>query len=156
MREGVEKDPLFLNKHPDPCSWKADLTACAAKKAEIIDFAFAENKPQSSSVFACKCPAHSCAVVQKTLHKVRITHLEAVSERRASPDIGLVDADVHLRVDKRLHEQHVRVPQSMENGSQAPREIADGGNTKFYCPGEVRNPQTQRPHEQDLLARTMQ
>jgi hypothetical protein len=81
MRDGVEKDPLFRNKHPDPCSQKTDLVACTAKKAETIVFAFVEKKFQSSSVFACKCPAHPCPIVQKTLRKVEITDLEAVDER---------------------------------------------------------------------------
>jgi hypothetical protein len=58
MREGLEKDALFRNKHPDSGNREADLAACTAKKkGEVIGFAFAENKLQSSPVFARKCPA---------------------------------------------------------------------------------------------------
>jgi hypothetical protein len=39
---------------------------------------------------ACKCALHPCAVVQKTLRTVEVTHLEAVNGRRASLDIALV------------------------------------------------------------------
>jgi metallophosphoesterase superfamily enzyme len=46
---------------------------------------------------------------------VDIAHLEAKDERRASLEIVLVDADVHLPVDKRLQDRHVRVPQNIQN-----------------------------------------
>jgi hypothetical protein len=52
---------------------------------------------------ACKCPVNPYPVVQKTLRTVEITHLEAVNGRRASLDIALVNANVHLRVDQRPH-----------------------------------------------------
>jgi hypothetical protein len=48
---------------------------------ERIAFAFADNKLESSSVLAYKCPAHPCAIAKKTLRKVKITPLEAVDER---------------------------------------------------------------------------
>jgi hypothetical protein len=84
-----------------------------------MDLALAENKLQSRSVFDRKCPAHPCAVTQKTLCTVDFMHLEAVNEWRASSEIGLVDADVHLPVDKHLQDKHVRVRQSIQNRGRA-------------------------------------
>jgi hypothetical protein len=93
MREGVEKSPLFLNKHPDPAGWNVDLVACTAKKkVERISLPCAEKKLQSWSVCECKCPAHPFAVTRKRVRTVEITHLETVDERRASLEIVLGDA----------------------------------------------------------------
>jgi hypothetical protein len=79
-------------------------------------------------LFSWKCPVHPCALVQDTLGTVDITHLEAVDGRRALLDISLVHTNVHRRVDKGLHDRHVRVPQGIEIRSLAPHEMADDGD----------------------------
>jgi hypothetical protein len=100
MREGVEGDPLFLNKQANPGGRKIDLVACTAKKkAERIDLALAENKLQRRFVLDCKCAAYPCEGNQKRLRTVDITHLEAVDERPASLEIVLINACVHVPVD---------------------------------------------------------
>jgi hypothetical protein len=101
----VDEDPLFLNNHLDPGGRKVDLVACTAKKkAERINLPLAENKPQTLSVFNCKCPAHPCAVTHKTLRTVDMTHLDTIDEARASLEIVLGDTDVHIPIDKRLQD----------------------------------------------------
>jgi hypothetical protein len=124
-RQGVEDDPLLLKNHLDPGRGKVDLVACTAMKN-------VENKLERLCVFGCKCLVNPCAVVQKTLRKVKITHLEAVDERRPSLDIILADADanVHLRVDKGLQGRNVAVPQVIEKRGPAPRETIDGGDIR--------------------------
>jgi hypothetical protein len=77
-------------------------------------------------LFACKCSVELHAIVQKTIRTVEITHLEAADGRRASLDIALVDADVHLCVDKRLQGRKVMVPEGIENRAPAPCEMVDG------------------------------
>jgi hypothetical protein len=100
MREGMEGDPLFRNKYPNPGGRKVDLVACTAKKrAERIGLVLAENKLRSWSVLDCKCPAHPYAVTQKTLRTVDIRHLVAADEWRTSLQIVFIDPHVHLSVD---------------------------------------------------------
>jgi hypothetical protein len=111
----TEGDLPFLNKYPDRGGRNVDMVTCTVKKkAEKSNHTFAEKKLQNRSVFECKFPAHPFAVTQTTLLTVDITHLDTADERRASLEIVLGNADVHIPVDKRPHDKHVRVPQSIE------------------------------------------
>jgi hypothetical protein len=64
---------------------------------------------------------------------VEITHLEAVDGWPALLDIALVDADVHLRVDKHLQARNVGVSQGIENRGLAPREMVDGRGFQAFA-----------------------
>jgi hypothetical protein len=90
-------------------------------------------------MFVCNCPVHPCAVVQKTLHTVKITYLETGDERRASLDIALLDANVDLRVDNGMQDRHVRILRGIENRGPAPHEMVDGGDIRALADASEEN-----------------